>query len=268
MKTKARIDKAQPSIESLVSTMNEHVGFIYKFNFVTDALIINQSLNNEEYEITTKDGLSIRVVNSLDVGLSKSRNLALQKSTSDIVMLADNDIKYLPNAKKTVESALAILPEADVIIFKIKGLKKKYWNRIKRLGFFTARNISSVQICMNRKAILDHGIMFNEKFGAGARYRSGEENLFIKECLTKKLKIYFVPEYIAILTDDSESTWFKGFSKKYLFDKGVFAAVCYPRTGRLIIFYYLLKFSLTKKVKFYKALRSLLLGFKRGKTLS
>lgn len=121
---------------------------------------------------------------------------------------------------------------------------------------------------MNRKAILDQGIMFNEQFGAGARYRSGEENLFIKECLTKKLKIYFVPEYIAILTDSNESTWFKGFNKKYLFDKGVFAAVCYPRIGRLALFYYLLKFSVTKKVSFYKAFRGLLLGFKRGKTLS
>ncbi|HAZ18610.1 MAG TPA: hypothetical protein DCY75_00365, partial [Clostridiales bacterium] len=52
------------------------------------------------------------------------------------------------------------------------------------------------------------------------------DTLFLHSCLQKGLKIYAVPDSIATLSDERESTWFRGYNEKYYYDKGVlFAAV-------------------------------------------
>ena len=58
-------------------------------------------------------------------------------------------------------------------------------------------------------------------FGGGAKYGSGEDTLFLKDCLERGLKTYAVPVSIAFLNDDRPSTWFNGVNDKLLFDRGV-----------------------------------------------
>ena len=70
------------------------------------------------------------------------------------------------------------------------------------------------------KSIRRNAIYFNQCFGGGTEHSHGEDNLFLTECLKKKLKIYAVPEFVAELKDDRESTWNSGFNKKYLTDQG------------------------------------------------
>ena len=62
-------------------------------------LIINQ---------TTKDNLleseltNVRVINSFEKGLSKSRNLAIRNAMGDICLIADDDITYKKGFKKDI----------------------------------------------------------------------------------------------------------------------------------------------------------------------
>lgn len=151
-----------------------------------------------------------------DKGLSKSRNIAIKKSNADICILADDDLYYTNNYKKSVEAAYLKHKDADIIAFVVKHENKKSEKKVMkegRIGFIKSMKISSVQITFKRESIINNNIKFNEKFGAGAKYYFGEENIFLAECLKKGLKIYYVPVKIATLKD-SESTWFKGHTKE------------------------------------------------------
>lgn len=45
--------------------------------------------------------------------------------------------------------------------------------------------------------------------------------MFLSACLKNGLKIVAVPEYIATLTDERESSWNNGYNEKYIKDQGV-----------------------------------------------
>ncbi|MDP4117859.1 MAG: hypothetical protein Q8873_01560 [Bacillota bacterium] len=56
-------------------------------------------------------------------------------------------------------------------------------------------------------------------FGGGAIYSSGEDTLFICDLLKKRLKVYVYSATI-VAVQQGQSTWFSGYSNKYLFDEG------------------------------------------------
>ena len=49
-----------------------------------------------------------------------------------------------------------------------------------------------------------------------------------RDALKKGLKILAVPEALAKLQHTRESTWFKGYTKEYFFDKGVILGIAHP----------------------------------------
>lgn len=116
----------------------------------------------------------------------------------------------------------------------------------KNINKFSSFKVSSVQMAFRLKKIWEKNIFFNEKFGAGAEYISGEENLFLLECLRKGLKIKYVPVKIADLYIGN-SSWFKGYNEKYFKTKGAFSYCSFRKLWWL----YILQFAL-RKYKLYK----------------
>ena len=106
------------------------------------------------------------------------------------------------------------------------------------------------------------GITFSTLFGGGARYGSGEDTIFLKECLDKRLRLYAVPYAIAEIDQDAASSWFTGYTEKYFYDKGALYASLYPRIWRMIAVRFLLRHSNTYKnhMPFGTALKSMLRG--------
>ena len=47
------------------------------------------------YKKASSDFENIRVINSFEIGLSKSRNLAIKNALGDICIIADDDIEYV-----------------------------------------------------------------------------------------------------------------------------------------------------------------------------
>ena len=74
-------------------------------------------------------------------------------------------------------------------------------------------------------------------FGGGTVYSSGEDSIFLHDCLERKLKMIAVPVAIAELHDDRESTWFSGYNDKFFGDKGVLYAHLYGANARWIALY-------------------------------
>lgn len=89
-------------------------------------------------------------------------------------------------------------------------------------------NYGAARIAFRRKAISYHNISFNCNFGGGTPHHSGEDSLFLRDCLAKGMKVVAVPVSIAKLDDKRESTWFHGYNDEYLYDKGVFLQLAHP----------------------------------------
>lgn len=83
-------------------------------------------------------------------------------------------------------------------------------------------------------------LTFHRQFGGGTPYSRGEDSLFIADLLKNRLKVYTYPAVIATV-DQTKSTWFKGYTEKYFYDKGALFSAFPYRCGRLLCTALLLK---------------------------
>ncbi len=233
--------KKQYNVEVLISAMHlQDISIVDRTNIQTDVVLINQC-DVEDYKIIQLASSTVKYFSSTERGLSNSRNKAIELATSNICLLCDDDEYLYKDYDILISNAYSKMPFADILIFKIIHPTKKYWRKVEKIGFFEIPKISSWQITFKKHKILEKDIVFNNEFGAGAIYSAGEENLFLYDCLRKGLKIYYVPIEIGKVSQE-DSTWFKGFNKKYFFDKGAWLAACFPRLKYLLIFYVTIRF--------------------------
>ena len=66
---------------------------------------------------------NINLINVNEIGLSKSRNLAIENAKADICLLADDDIVYENNFESIILNAFNLNPCADIITFKMNDFK-------------------------------------------------------------------------------------------------------------------------------------------------
>lgn len=135
---------------------------------------------------------------TLTKGLAVNRNIALSRATAPLLLISDDDADYTPEGLNTVIDAFRDNPQADIIAFEYtsSSLQKHYPTASFSLahppkGYF----ISSIEIAMRRKAVQGN-IWFNENFGVGATFPSGEEDIFLQDCLDNGLNGIFIPQII------------------------------------------------------------------------
>lgn len=208
------------SLEVLISCMNRNdFSIVEKTNISSNVLIVSQT-NEEKYlEHVDQHQSLIRLKCSKDRGLSKSRNLAIKMAVADLCLLCDDDEVLFDNYSETIKNAFHKYNDADVICFAFRGLNKKYPRTTRKVNFFSALKISSIQIAFRRKTILEKNIRFDERIGSGVMKAGGEEGKFLHDCLRKNLKVLYCRDYIGELKP-SESRWFDGFTTEYFYDRG------------------------------------------------
>ena len=213
-------------LELLLSTMNlkneeENRELIKKMNVTINSLTINQI--TDENIIESNDlKCPNRLISVRDKGLSKSRNMAISNSESDICIIADDDVIYKDNFQDIIYKEYDKNNKYDVICFFVESSNNE--RKIKRMisskvGRLRAMRIRSVEITFRKKSIIDNNIKFKENFGAGTCCDRGEETIFLWECIKKGLKIKFVNKKIADVSY-KESTWFKGFNEAFFVMQG------------------------------------------------
>jgi len=215
-------------LQTLVSTMNQNeFDLIEKMKICSDSIVVNQCNMDSRIDFVYEN-FKIVWVNSNEVGLSNSRNLALKHSDGDISLIADDDLEYVKNYANNIINEFLKNPKADIIVFQVKGIEKefkKYKPIAKKIGYLSAMKISSVEIAFRTNKVKEKMISFDPLFGAGGKYKMGEESIFLFDCLKKGLKIYYVPVEIARLHIGS-SSWFHGYNEEYFQNKGAaFAAM-------------------------------------------
>ncbi|WP_214804246.1 MULTISPECIES: glycosyltransferase family A protein [unclassified Exiguobacterium] len=233
------------NISVLVSTMNSNYDLHKKLN-ITKGVIINQTNKNEERLIFD----SFKYINVNETGLSNSRNLAIKNSNSDVSILADDDMIYVDNYEHIIEEAYNEYPNADIIVFNVErigGRKKMYKKSPRKLNIFSIMKVSSVEITFKTAEIKKKNIFFDKDFGAGARFLMGEENIFLKECLRRKMEIQYVPVNIARVNMEN-SSWFTGYNNEYLKAKGAVFKALFPTLWPVISFQFLIRKSFELKI--------------------
>lgn len=226
-------------VEVLMSVMmQDGVDIIERTNIKSDAIVVNQC-NSESKKDILYNSHVVKYINTLDRGLSKSRNLAIKEASGEYCLLCDDDEILEDDYVDKIESGFSQIKDADIICFIVSRNDKEYFKKKLKINYLTSLHISSVQIVLNRKKIVDSGIKFDEKFGAGSFNGSGEENIFLFDCLKKKLKVYYLPITIGRLIP-SDSTWFEGFNQKYFICRGRIFKRLFGNFGYLFSLYFII----------------------------
>ena len=149
------------------------------------------------------------------------------------LLFSDDDLVYEKDYKDIIEESYKKYKKADIICFHVESKNRKI-KKLKtgKIGLFRIMKISSFQISIKKDSIKN--IRFDENFGAGKIYDRGEETIFLRDCLKAGLKIIFVNKKIGSV-EQKESTWFKGFTKDYLYKKGKVLKRIYPKIYSFII---------------------------------
>ena len=233
------------NLEILISTTKKNnLDFIENIFFENNQHNFPIVIVNQSGIINGSDKKNIRIINSDTKGLSKSRNLAIKNSSKKYCLLADDDIIYKSGFYEIIEDAFEENLNSDVITFMMVDESgkhfKKYPNIIKH-NYRSIRSVNSVVIAFKRESIIKNNIQFDALFGLGATFNTGEEYIFLRNCIQKKLTVLFYPKII--LQHKSISSGKLAFKDKNIFAR---AAIFYKFYGylsylKLVHHIYLLK---------------------------
>ncbi|EUJ48381.1 glycosyltransferase family 2 protein [Paenilisteria rocourtiae] len=167
-----------------------------------EVILVLQQEQDTWSEVLAGYKLTTRVVMMQERGLSKARNLGLEYATGDIVTFGDDDCWYAP---ETFEHVVASFQTGkDVISFNMYDPDRQQFGRLQHIQtskFLTKRELmsrSSIEIFVKRSCLEKNeagpAIRFDEVFGLGATYISGEENIFLSDLFRQGYVTYFHPE--------------------------------------------------------------------------
>lgn len=255
-------------IEILISTKNrDSLDFLmdmfpFKHFSNFNLLIINQS----ESEILVSEYDSVRVINSNERGLSKSRNLALDNAIGKILVIADDDIVYQEGFTSKIMNAYNKFPQAAVINFSVinsnRDLIKKYPSGSKvNLNIFDILNVSSIEMTLNKAIVDASNIRFDESFGLGGTFEMGEEAVFLSDLKEIHQQLIFDSQII-VMHESQTSSEKKNITNKYYIQGALFSRIFKNK----YIFWIFIKlfFDLKQKKIRLKNIKTALKSAKRG----
>lgn len=206
-------------LDILMSCMHQNDDSLVKRSCITgSAVVINQCDRDEYREYPTQAGMA-RIWSTRDRGLTRSRNMALAKSNADVCLLCDDDEVFVEGYEEKILNAYEMLPDADVVIFKMLNQPASFRDEVMRLRFPKTLKVSSWQISFRRESLMRTGVRFDELLGAGTGNGAEEELKFLLDCQKAGLRIYYVPTEIAAV-GQVESTWFQGFNEAFFENRG------------------------------------------------
>ncbi len=216
----------------LISTMDRDDTQLYEvMNVNSDAIIINQCARND-FTFCEKQNGALKMYSFNERGIGLSRNTALMRSDADIVEFADDDMIFTDTHREDVLKEFEKHPEADAIIFAVESLNEhRPLLKIKKFGRVSkieALKYGCARLAIRREKIMYNNITFSLLFGGGAKYGSGEDTLFLQDCIRGGLKIYRSPVKVADIRQET-SSWFCGYNEKYYRDKGALFAAALPK---------------------------------------
>lgn len=262
----SNVNNKNISLEILISTKDrDNLDFLNNIFVNNNAhsnpiLIINQT-QNLNFSCPHSD--NINLINVNQIGLSKSRNLAIENAKADICLLADDDIVYENNFESIILNAFNLNPSADIITFKMndfKGNSFKDYPIIKKHNKKSLSFVNSVVIAFRRNSIISNKVFFDENFGLGSTFQTADEYVFLRNALNLNLNIVFHNE--VILSHPVDSSGKDVASDRILFAKGALFYKYYNILSLLKLIHYLYLMLKFKYISLGQVINKYLIGVK------
>jgi glycosyltransferase involved in cell wall biosynthesis len=262
----SNVNNKNISLEILISTKDrDNLDFLNNIFVNYNAhsipiLIINQT-QNLNFSCPHSD--NINLINVNEIGLSKSRNLAIANAKADICLLADDDIVYENNFESIILNAFNLNPSADIITFKMndfKGNSFKDYPIIKKHNKKSLSFVNSVVIAFRRNSIISNKVFFDENFGLGSTFQTADEYVFLRNALNLNLNIVFHNE--VILSHPVDSSGKDVASDRILFAKGALFYKYYNILSFLKLIHYLYLMLKFKYISLGQVINKYLIGVK------
>lgn len=132
------------------------------------------------------------------IGLCRNRNACLAHATAPFVLISDDDLDYEEDDLKRALQTFRENPELAILTFRYRN--RQFPKSYPSFEFpLTSRpkgySACSFEIGLNLRNILKHGRLphFNEHFGIGTEFGSGEEEILIHDLLKAGHKGRFFP---------------------------------------------------------------------------
>lgn len=250
------------TVQVLVVTMNQPKGdysLLEKMNIQSDAIVCNQC-DRYDAEEFTYNGHKIKWFSFSERGVGLNRNNALMRCSADICILADDDMVFCDNYSQIVLTWFDKLKDADILLLNIErdGKLLSPTQKIKRVKNHNFGRYGAARMVLRTDRIKLFGIYFNTMFGGGCTYSCGEDSLFLSECINKGLKSVAIPQCIAKIFSERESTWFEGYTDKFFFDKGVLYYAMNKKLSVIFSLYHCLRHRKRyKEYGWYKAFKQM-----------
>ncbi|WOI22862.1 glycosyltransferase family 2 protein [Nonlabens ulvanivorans] len=184
-------------------------------------IIVNQSKTTN----LTSEYDNIEVFNDQNFGLSRSRNLAIEKASTAICWILDDDCIIMDNAVDKVIAAHNHC-EQEIITFQTaieKGLLFRNYGVVEEtLSRKRVREVLSPEITFKKESIHASSIQFDTRFGLGAQFGDSENYVFLTDTIDKNLKVQFVPE--TIVKHDAHTSSDEPANNRVIYARGALAA--------------------------------------------
>lgn len=193
-----------------------------------EIILISQD-NHEDVDEIIKRVNGHLVINHVQLdrkGLSIARNSAIPYINGQVVTFSDDDCWYPTDSFEKVNRYFSNHPSTDVACYQIfDPTSNEYYKNYSAedhtsLKFMQLFQRSSIEIFLSMKNISKDDIYFNEVFGLGAKYPSGEENILLTGLFKKGFRIAYqsdIAVYHAKPTKESRLTEASFKSKGPLF---------------------------------------------------
>ncbi|MFT4698679.1 MAG: glycosyltransferase involved in cell wall biosynthesis [Flavobacteriaceae bacterium] len=249
-------------LEILISTMHRTsldflTAMFLNHNYLDfNVLIVNQT--SEDKLLTSKHS-TIRVINSFEKGLSKSRNIAIKNAIQPICLIADDDIVFIEGFDKEILKAHHTHDYPIITFQTLTTNNKSYWkypSNPKFLDEYMIRKTLSIEISIKKDNL--KSVIFDEHFGLGATFEDGENYVFLSEAKKKRIPLWFVNKSISIHKSISSSDEVQ--SNRYMYARGALNTYKYGN----IAYFWVLKFVLFLLRKKYISLSEIMSKIKIG----
>lgn len=197
----------------LINSLNNQV---YK-NF--ELIVISQDNHKIISGILENADFNYKQVISKVKGLSVARNIGLnQISSNSIITFTDDDCWYYDTSLELVSKYFEN-KDKEIMIFQhidptSNKFPKKYSEKSKdTLNILELMSHASIDIFIDTSKVKDYKIGFDENFGLGTKYNSGEENIYLVDLKKMNYNISYEPVIISYHLNKV---------KKYKYDKNYY----------------------------------------------
>lgn len=216
-------------------------------------------------EITLREDVTYIQLNY--PGLCKSRNIGLSNVMTKYAYIMDDDVEL--DLDKVIELVQKMESDSvDVATCQFKYLDgtfpKKYSVKFFEHDMLSSAKVSSIEICVNIESIRAHKIRFDERFGLGTDWPSGEEYIFLTDCLKAGLKVKYYPIVTGIHPNETSGQDFYTSSSKAVAKREMFKRVFGWKSWLYVTAFWIKKLPHAVKARCgYQFSRAILFGSKK-----